>query len=397
NMVSKQSKGLNGLVYNFSYSADNQLKKVGIFEGTTHKLDVLMTYDALGRRIKKQVIDYLDPAKSYQRKFAFDGDEVIAVFDENDSLLARYTHSGMRTDDVLGVEITNEGVNAGLSLSAGKYQFLKDALGSITDITDNAGNILQRYSYSSFGKILKIVSASGEELVSPLIKTHYAFTNREWDEEIGLYYYRARYYDASAGRFVQQDPHPGYLIYPGTFTSGYIYTLNNSVNLTDPKGKIAPIVVAMIIGAVISGVKHYNEKGLEASWSSIGSFVGSLAIGAAIGAAAYGIGALGAHLGAQYLAFGGSQTLGAFLGSFIGGTFFSSTQQYLTKGKVHLGTALLTGFLFGVGGAIGQGAKSTGQSPAQQNTVENLDAVNKTIPLEVIDQIDLGPLIPVLP
>ncbi|MFP5492917.1 MAG: hypothetical protein ACLGG0_15550, partial [Bacteriovoracia bacterium] len=40
NMVSKQSKGLNGLVYNFSYSADNQLNKVGIFEGTTHKLDV---------------------------------------------------------------------------------------------------------------------------------------------------------------------------------------------------------------------------------------------------------------------------------------------------------------------------------------------------------------------
>ncbi|MBK9112497.1 MAG: hypothetical protein IPM88_12680 [Nitrospira sp.] len=31
-------------------------------------------------------------------------------------------------------------------------------------------------------------------------------TGREFDSESGLYYYRARYYDALMGRFLQKDP-----------------------------------------------------------------------------------------------------------------------------------------------------------------------------------------------
>jgi RHS repeat-associated protein len=33
-----------------------------------------------------------------------------------------------------------------------------------------------------------------------------AFTGREWDPEINLYYYRARYYDPKVGRFISEDP-----------------------------------------------------------------------------------------------------------------------------------------------------------------------------------------------
>jgi RHS repeat-associated protein len=33
-----------------------------------------------------------------------------------------------------------------------------------------------------------------------------AFTGREWDPEIGLYYYRSRYYSAESGRFLSEDP-----------------------------------------------------------------------------------------------------------------------------------------------------------------------------------------------
>jgi RHS repeat-associated protein len=49
--------------------------------------------------------------------------------------------------------------------------------------------------------------------------------------EIGLYYYRARYYDQSAGRFLSEDP--------VGFSAGvdfYTYVINNSTNLIDPKG-----------------------------------------------------------------------------------------------------------------------------------------------------------------
>ncbi|MFY7994172.1 MAG: RHS repeat domain-containing protein, partial [Bacteriovoracaceae bacterium] len=254
---------------------------------------------------------------------------------------------------------------------------------------NSSGNIIQHYVYSSFGKILKIMNGLVDNTASPLIKTNFAYTNREYDSEIGLYYYRARYYAPDLGRFLTEDPHPGFISVPGTINSAYAYVLNNPTNSSDPQGKIAPIVVAMVIGAVIGGIKHYNNHGLSLNLSSLGSLVGSMAIGAAIGAGAYYLGTLGANWGAGNLALGGSKTLGAFLGSFAAGFTFSVGEQVLTKGKVNFGNAMITGFFFGVGGAIGQGAKQFGVGSG----AENLDAINKGASGEFVNQVDLGPTI----
>ena len=71
-------------------------------------------------------------------------------------------------------------------------------LGSITEITNQSGTLVQRYAYSSFGKI--------ESQLDPNFVQPYTFTARELDSETGLYYYRLRHYDAGAGRFLQEDP-----------------------------------------------------------------------------------------------------------------------------------------------------------------------------------------------
>jgi RHS repeat-associated protein len=66
----------------------------------------------------------------------------------------------------------------------------------------------------------------GEEIDQP-----YTYTGREWDKEIGLYYYRARYYDPLEGRFISKDP--------AGFDGGinlYGYTSNNPINFADPSG-----------------------------------------------------------------------------------------------------------------------------------------------------------------
>jgi len=34
----------------------------------------------------------------------------------------------------------------------------------------------------------------------------YMYTGREWDEDLGLYYFRARMYDPYSGRFCSRDP-----------------------------------------------------------------------------------------------------------------------------------------------------------------------------------------------
>jgi len=60
----------------------------------------------------------------------------------------------------------------------------------------------------------------------------FTFTGREYDAESGLYYYRARYYDASIGRFIEKDP----IGFAGGDTNLYRYVANNPVNWTDPSG-----------------------------------------------------------------------------------------------------------------------------------------------------------------
>ena len=65
-----------------------------------------------------------------------------------------------------------------------------------------------------------------------LNKNPHQFTGRQFDEESGMYHYRARSYDAEAGRFLQQDP-------AGMIDGAnmYAYVGNNPVNGVDPSGK----------------------------------------------------------------------------------------------------------------------------------------------------------------
>jgi len=75
------------------------------------------------------------------------------------------------------------------------YHF--DGLGSVIGLSDSSGNLTEEYSYDIFGNITSSLSGVGNS---------YYFTGRAYDTETGLYYYRARYYSSTIGRFLQTDP-----------------------------------------------------------------------------------------------------------------------------------------------------------------------------------------------
>ncbi|HXZ29068.1 MAG TPA: RHS repeat-associated core domain-containing protein [Terriglobales bacterium] len=97
-----------------------------------------------------------------------------------------------------------------------------DGLGSITSVRDGGGALVASYTYDAFGNL----AASTGTLTNP-----FRYTGREFDAETGLYYYRARYYDPSMGRFIGEDP--------TRFREAnnfYTYVLNNPTVFSDPTG-----------------------------------------------------------------------------------------------------------------------------------------------------------------
>lgn len=278
---------------------------------------------------------------------------------EDGSVLARYTHSGLRTDDVLAVDISSSGVSRGLASQSGSYFYLKDGLGSIQAITTESGNLVQRYIYSSFGKLLKVVDAAGLETTS--FKTPFTYTNRELDEESGLYYFRARYYDAHSGRFLQEDPHPGKFRNPVSFNSKYTYANNNPILFKDPDGRLPFLAVAIIVGAVIGGIDAGMHGGNILQGIGYGA-VSGLAIGAGIMAAGALVGG-GAGVGSLLVEMGVS--------GFLSGLFNASALG-LVKGSVNdFNKDFKSGF---IGGALGTAFKGPGvpEGTEQGLTVEEI-------------------------
>jgi RHS repeat-associated protein len=99
---------------------------------------------------------------------------------------------------------------------------LTDRQGTVKDLIDNDGNIIEHLTYDSFGK-LSNASTTG---------FRYGYTGREQDSETGLDYYRARYYDSANGRFISEDP----IGFDAGDTNIYRYVGNSPTNGTDPSG-----------------------------------------------------------------------------------------------------------------------------------------------------------------
>ena len=114
-----------------------------------------------------------------------------------------------------------------------QFYYHPDHLGSSSYITNLDGEVVQHIEYVPFGEVFI-------EERNSIWNTPYLFNAKEFDEETGMYYYGARYYDPRLSLWISTDP----LQEKYPHINSYCYTANNPILFVDPDGK------AIIKGAV---------------------------------------------------------------------------------------------------------------------------------------------------
>jgi len=111
------------------------------------------------------------------------------------------------------------------------YYSLADANWNVVALTNTAGAVQERYTYSAFGKVNFFDAAFATRATSACSVTR-TFTGQVLDNETGLMLYRHRVYHPTLGRFVQRDP----IGYRAMDANLYRYVFNSPLDNTDLHG-----------------------------------------------------------------------------------------------------------------------------------------------------------------
>ena len=160
---------------------------------------------------------------------------ILCVIDGDDGSLERsYIYSGAQP--IAFYEGSNDDPN---------YFYLHDRLGSVRQVLDTSGNVVNTYTYTPFGRDPN--SQFAETVDNP-----FQFTGQWYDSEIDQYYLRARQYEPQLMRSTSIDPVFGRPDRSLTLHK-YLYCTNDPINLTDPSGEFAVFgFVDLLVDNVLS-------------------------------------------------------------------------------------------------------------------------------------------------
>lgn len=195
NQISKTDPGAS---WTYSWDYENRLKQASLSGGVF----IIYSYDALGRRVQST------STAIGTTKFVYDGPDVLHDLNVNLGTIANYLN-GPGIDNKLRETVAGT-----------PSYFLTDHLGTSRALTDTSGSVTASLAYDAYGN-----------MTGGSASTRYTYTGREADLEIGLMYYRARWYNSQQARFLAEDP-----IGLTADINFYSYVTNNPVNFSDPSG-----------------------------------------------------------------------------------------------------------------------------------------------------------------
>ena len=230
-----------GSAFTFVYDANDQLEQVK--NRLTGAVLVRYSYDAFGRRVEKSIPKA--PPDARVTRYYYCEQRIIEERNGRDAVQAIYTY-GTYIDEPLTMDRGGE-----------RFYYHSNKQFSTYTLTNSAGQIVERYSYTPYGQATTFDAAYQNPGFTSHVGNPFTFTGRELDAETGLMHFRARYYDPLKGRFLQRDP-LGYV--DGMNLSEYVRS--NPVNRRDPFGGDDGIIESFIEDSVQGLLDKINWRAI---------------------------------------------------------------------------------------------------------------------------------------
>ncbi|MDZ4217345.1 MAG: RHS repeat-associated core domain-containing protein, partial [Candidatus Gracilibacteria bacterium] len=252
NMTQEKQTRTNGssLIKNYAWDHKDRMKEAQVIGANNNVLStVLFSYDSGVRRLAKSVTNI---ANTETTSYPFADFEITSEGTSKVSISANNMH--LSTVETTPPTTNNPPVPSGVAGQPTTETIFShsDHLGGSNILTDINAEQVQTIDYFPFGKTRVDESYTGFDETNK-------FTGHELDDETGLYYAQARYYDPEIGRFVSEDPlgwlpHKLMTYYKTTpqALNQYGYAINNPNKYTDPTGKIIPLI--LLEGMIMAGI-----------------------------------------------------------------------------------------------------------------------------------------------
>ena len=230
----------------YVFDSTNKMSKVVTYKdntsgsGSRETVTTKYVYDDAGNRVNAKV--ELNGSITSNTTYVVDGESSY-----NDIIMGKDSVSGKTSiftfsDEVISVE------------TSGNISYYRtDEKNSVTDILDTAGKVKATIEYDEYGVI---ANPEGVNTGGNI----FAYTGHVYEESTGLYYAKARYYDAEIGRFVSEDSYRGEANDPASLNL-YGYVKNNPVNYVDLSGYYAEVIVGF--GALVIILLYYTGVSMK--------------------------------------------------------------------------------------------------------------------------------------
>ncbi|GMK38808.1 hypothetical protein PCCS19_18620 [Paenibacillus sp. CCS19] len=228
----------NNEVYNYDTQGNRQ----------TLQSDQLITpdtgtyaYDAWNR------LTSVTSSDGHQVKYTYNGDDLLVGRTENgvttryyylgSDIIAEGTVAANGSVTITSSYIRGNGLISKIDASTNmEGYYLFNGHGDVMEMRDATGLLINAYDYDIWGN--PIASTEQTSYAAGTMTNQFRYSGEFWDDSTDLQYLRARWYDPSVGRFINEDTYKGSLTNPLTLNF-YTYVENNPLISIDPSGNMS--------------------------------------------------------------------------------------------------------------------------------------------------------------